>query len=70
MDQVDDNIISGIRDVLEEPKRDFKTHPLTQPEVMAVIEIFTKECLKTDDPDLELYYRHCVKFLKDQILWN
>jgi len=66
-----EQIESGIAEILREPSRNFETHPLTQVEILAVIEILTREAVVPDiNPDLEQYYLHCIKFLKSKLLYN
>jgi hypothetical protein len=68
---IDDDLNSAIGALMGYPRRDFRVHPLTQQELMAVIETFTTEAEKPHlREDLVDYYHRCLEILKEHILWN
>lgn len=69
--KMDNEMEYAIANSLGNPHRDFRTEPLTQTEILAIIETYTEE-LKKPELDLELkeIYRICVKTLKKHLLVN
>lgn len=70
MSTSEDIINKDIASLIKEPERDFKAHPLTQPEVIAVIETLIKEATKpTVEPEAAQYFYEVVQFLKTKLLY-
>ncbi len=61
----------GIKNILEQPERNFSTHPLSQPEITGIIEFLVNEVNdeKTDET-LAQFYISVIKFLKTKVLFN
>ena len=71
MSNSEEMIKDGIAHVMKEPDRDFTANPLTQPEVMAVIETLIHEVNDPEiDDDLAQFYISCIEFLKAKVLYN
>lgn len=66
-----DEIYKDIGKLVKEPERDFSINPLSQPEVMAIIETLVQE---VNDPKTEeaaaQYFIKVIEFLKTKILYN
>lgn len=66
-----EEIYKNIGTLIKDPERDFSTNPLTQPEVMAIIETLVQE---VNDPKTEeaaaQYFITCINFLKTKVLYN
>lgn len=66
-----EDLYKNIGTLIKEPDRDFSVNPLTQPEVMAIVETLVQE---VNDPKTEeaaaQYFIECIEFLKTKILYN
>lgn len=66
-----EDINTGIAEILETPERNFSTHPLSQPEILGVIEYLLNAVndVKTNET-LAQYYISIINFLKTKVLYN
>lgn len=66
-----EELYKDIGALIKEPDRDFTINPLSQPEVMAIIETLVQE---VNDPKTEeeaaQYFIKCIEFLKTKVLYN
>lgn len=66
-----EEIYKNIGTLIKEPDRNFSVNPLTQQEVMAIIETLVQE---VNDPETEeaaaQFFITCIEFLKTKVLYN
>lgn len=56
---------------LGSPNRDFKSDPLTQEEIHAIVFTYSNEIKKPDlEPELKEIYQNCVNFLKNHLIFH
>lgn len=61
----------GIASILKTPDRNFKTNPLAQDEITAIIETLVHEVNDSSiNEDLAHYYLSIIEFLKTKVLYN
>lgn len=70
MGLAEEEVNQAIGDLMGD-QRDYKLHPLTQEELICVIETFTHESKKPHlRKEVVNYYHKCLEVLKSQVLYN
>lgn len=67
----DEVILAGVADMLQTPERDFQKEPLTQEEVMSLVENLQRDVNNPEtDEQVSQYFIHVIEFLKKQINYH
>ncbi len=67
--EAEEVIISAIKEMIEEPYRDFSEDPLTQEELLAIAtQLYSEIGDPKTDEKLAQFYISCLEYLKTKIL--